>query len=292
MQLSIIVPTYNNLNYLKFFIDSVKLNSVHKHEIILHINDGSDGTLNFAKENNIKFTHSPNNIGLCSSMNQAYSLATSNYILYAHDDMFFCKNWDLYLTKEINNYNHNLYYLSGMNVSKKDGLINYDCGETPENFNKQKFYDFCLKDESPDLQGSHWAPHLIHRELWNKIGGFSEIFNPGDGSDPDLCMKLWKENVRIFKCLSNFKVYHFNSVTTRKSHIKLNNGTIIFLLKYGFNPRFFRKYYLKGDMSNIYSGPLQNPDLSLIYLKDLLVNKIKYLYHYLTYKLSGDEKKS
>ena len=92
MQLSIIVPTYNNLNYLKFFIDSVKLNSVHKHEIILHINDGSDGTLNFAKENNIKFTHSPNNIGLCSSMNQAYSLATSNYILYAHDDMFFCKN--------------------------------------------------------------------------------------------------------------------------------------------------------------------------------------------------------
>jgi len=42
-----------------------------------------------------------------------------------------------------------------MNVSKKDGLINYDCGETPKNFNKQKFYDFCLKDESPDLQGLH-----------------------------------------------------------------------------------------------------------------------------------------
>ena len=37
---------------------------------------------------------------------------------------------------------------------------------------------------------THWAPHLIHRDLWNKIKGFSEEFNPGDGSDPDFCMKL------------------------------------------------------------------------------------------------------
>ena len=33
--------------------------------------------------------------------------------------------------------------------------------------------------------------HLIHRDLWNKVGGFSEEFYPGTGSDPDLNMKLW-----------------------------------------------------------------------------------------------------
>ena len=41
------------------------------------------------------------------------------------------------------------------------------------------------------------------REMWYQIGGFSEEFNPGFGSDPDLNMKMWKNGVRIFKELTN-----------------------------------------------------------------------------------------
>ena len=66
MKLSIIIPTFNNLDYLKFFLRSLKINSTFDHEIILHINDGSDGTLKYALDNNIKHTYSENNIGLCS----------------------------------------------------------------------------------------------------------------------------------------------------------------------------------------------------------------------------------
>tara|TARA_Y200000002_G_scaffold330981_1_gene295936 strand:- start:523 stop:1377 length:855 start_codon:yes stop_codon:yes gene_type:complete len=276
MRLSIIIPTFNNLRYLKFFLNSLKINSSFDHEIILHINDGSDGTLNYALENNIKHTHSPYNIGLCSSMNRAYSLTTTNYILYAHDDMYFCKNWDVFLTNEINNKINNFYYLSGTNISTRYGLINYDCGSTIDNFNKEKFDKFCLNDETPDLQSSHWAPHLIHRELWEKIGGFSEEFNPGDGSDPDFCMKLWLKDVRIFKAISKFKVYHFNSITTRNDKVILNNGTKTFLLKYGFNPKFFRKYYLKGDNAIInYKGNLSEPKINFFMFFELLINKIK-----------------
>ena len=51
MKISIIIPTFNNINYLKFFLNSLNKNSLYKHEIILHINDGSDGTLKFAIEN-------------------------------------------------------------------------------------------------------------------------------------------------------------------------------------------------------------------------------------------------
>ena len=36
------------------------------------------------------------------------------------------------------------------------------------------------------------GPHLIHKEIWDRVGGFSEEFYPGTGSDPDLNMKLWK----------------------------------------------------------------------------------------------------
>ena len=280
MKLSIIVPTFNNLSYLKFFLYSLKKNSSFDHEIILHINDGSDGTIDYASDNNIKYTYSKNNIGLCSSMNKAYTLSTTDYILYAHDDMYFCENWDIFLINEINNQNDNLYYLSGTNVSSRHGLINYNCGTSIENFDENKFLSFCKADKTVDLQSSHWAPHLIHRELWDKINGFSEEFNPGDGSDPDLCMKLWMHNVRIFKGVSNFKVYHFNSITSRNNNITLNNGSKQFLLKYGFTPRFFRKYYLKGNISIIpYLGKLSTPKKNLVYYYNLLICKLKLLYY-------------
>ena len=147
-------------------------------------------------------------------------------------------------------------------------------------FDEKKFHNFCLQDQTPDLQSSHWAPHLIHKELWDKIGGFSEEFNPGDGSDPDFCMKLWLNDVRIFKGVSKFKVYHFNSITTRNSKIVLNNGTKTFLSKYGFNPKFFRKHYLRGNIFIIpYIGILTNPNKNISFYFDLIKCKLKILYY-------------
>ena len=278
MELSIIVPTFNNLTYLKCFIESIKENSIYNHELIIHINEGSDGTLNYVKENNIKYTHSYENIGLCKAVNNAAKKTSNNLILYAHDDMYFCKKWDLYVENELKNYNDKLFYISGTNVSYRDALINFDCGSSPSDFDKEKFNKFCESDKTNDLQGSHWAPHIIHKDLWNRVGGFSPEFYPGDGSDPDFCCKLWFENVRIFKILSKFKVYHFGSITTRKSNLKINNGTKIFLLKWGFNPKFFRKHYLKGNDKIVYNGPLKQPSKSLSYYKDLLINKLKLIY--------------
>ena len=65
--------------------------------------------------------------------------------------------------------------------------------------------------------------------------------------------------------------------TTR--NIFINNGTKKFLLKYGFNPRFFRKYYLQGDRKNIYEGPLNNPKFTFNMIIDLLINKLKFYYY-------------
>ena len=111
--LSIVIQTFNNLEYLKLCLESLEKNSREKHQIILHINDGSDGTVDFIKKKNIKFTHSPKNLGLCSSINLAAKLSSSNFILYSHDDMYFCPLWDKILLDEVNNIGHDNFYLSG-----------------------------------------------------------------------------------------------------------------------------------------------------------------------------------
>ena len=125
-----------------------------------------------------------------------------------------------------------------------------------------------------DFQGSTWAPHLIHKETWEKVGGFSEEFFPGTGSDPDLNMKLWKQGVRIFKGINDFKVYHFGSIVTRKykNHPSIktesgSRGAKIFLLKWGISIKFFKKYILKSDIK--YQGPLNKPNKNLNYFIEL-----------------------
>ena len=72
--ISIIIPTFNNLKYLDLCINSIKKNSYFNNEILLHINEGTDGSLKFAKEKKIKFTYSPTNDGLCIGCNIFYML--------------------------------------------------------------------------------------------------------------------------------------------------------------------------------------------------------------------------
>ena len=50
---SIIIPTYNNIEYLKLCIKSIIQNSTFKHEIIFHVNEGSDGTVEYLKKKNL-----------------------------------------------------------------------------------------------------------------------------------------------------------------------------------------------------------------------------------------------
>jgi len=243
---SIIIPTFNNLNFLKVCLSSLKKNSSLNNEIIIHSNSNEDGTLDFIKENNFKYTHTNSNIGLCSAVNLAAKKVTTNYILYAHDDMYFLPEWDLALKQEVENIGHNFFYLHAAEIGINGAHIKFDCGSNYENFDEKKLLNNYKNFYLEDYNANHLSPHLIHRDLWNKVLGFSEEFNPGDGSDPDLVLKLWNEGVRYFKCLGNFKVYHFGSVTTRKKKsLKLNKCTNIFIKKWGTSPLIIRKYYLE-----------------------------------------------
>jgi len=288
---SIIIPTFNNLEYLKKCIESIKKNSYYNsHEIIPHINDGSDGTLDFLAQNSFIYTHTKHNSGICTGMNMAAKKATTNYLLYAHDDFYFCPKWDFVLKKELDKITHNKFYLSGTMVN--NGQIALDCGNDLKTFDEKKLLKEIDNANYYDYQGSTWAPHLIHMEMWNKIGGFSEEFFPGTGSDPDLNMKLWKQGVRIFKGINNFKVYHFGSIVTRKykNHptIKTESGSRgakIFLLKWGISISFFKKFIMNSDTR--YLGELTEPKKNINYFIQFIICKLNFIYIKYIYNMNN-----
>ena len=281
MQFSIIVPTFKNYKYLKTSINSIKKNSKFNHEIIVHINGDDIETEHYLNNSNIIFTKTNTNVGLCSGVNLASKKSSKNFIVYAHDDMYFCPDWDFYLIEEIKKLSHKKFYLSSTQISPIKTLpgsminhISFDCGEKIENFNEQKLIENYNNLEFYDLQGSHWAPHVISRDLWLDIGGFSEEFNPGFGSDPDLNMKLWKRGVRIFKGINKSRVYHFGSQTTRKNkEILRNNANKTFLLKWGITIEFFVKFYLYRGFK--YTKPLNEFKLTCRNIVPMCFCKIK-----------------
>jgi glycosyltransferase involved in cell wall biosynthesis len=279
---SIIIPSFNNCKYLELCIKSIIKNSKYNHQIIVHVNEGSDGTIDLLKKEKIYYTYTAYNAGICEGMNMAAKKSKFDYILYAHDDFYFCPNWDEIMLNEKNKINHNNFYISGTMIESCSNN-SLDCGNNINNFDEKKLLNTYKNLNFNDYQGSTWAPHLIHKELWNKVGGFSEEFFPGTGSDPDLNMKLWNQNVRIFKRLGKCLVYHFGSIVTRRDNKNKNiitesgnRGNKIFLLKWGITIKFFRKYYLKSE--TVYKDQLDKPKKDLFFLIGLLKCKIYYIY--------------
>jgi len=272
---SVIVPTFNNLEYLKLCLNSLRKNSQFKHEILVFINDGSDGTLKFVKNEKIKFIHSPKNLGLCYAVNRCAEIVNNEYIVYAHDDMYFCPGWDVEFYNEIKKHSKDKdFFLSGTMIQPFDSFINLNCGTNIYNFDEKKLLNKFNSIEFNDFQGTTWAPSLIPLKTWNKVNGFSEEYTYGLGSDPDLNMKLWNIGTRLFKGLGNCRVYHFGSLSLRKK--VWNDGHKIFLLKWGITIKFFKNFYLRSN--KFYDKPLKEPKKNLNFIISFLICKIKFFY--------------
>ena len=272
---SLIIPTFNNLKYLKVCLNSIKKNSKFNHEIIVYVNSSLDGTLEFVESNSVKYLYNKKNVGLCKAVNEGVKISKFDYIIYAHDDMYFCPGWDIEFYNEIKKTNVKDFFLSGTMIQPFKSFIHLNCGKQIENFDENKLLEEYKNIHFDDFQGSTWAPSLIPKNTWNKVGGFSEEYGPGLGSDPDFNMKLWKIGVRLFKGLGNCRVYHFSSVSLRK---KISNkGSKTFLLKWGISIKFFRKHYLKSDTK--FDGFLKNPKKNLFYYFDLFKCKLTFIFH-------------
>ncbi len=244
---SILIPTWNNLDYLKLCIDSIKKNSSFKHEIIIHINEGSDETLDWIEQQkDLSYSHSSKNVGVCYALNFCSTLATTDYIVYLNDDMYVCPGWDKYLYEEIKKLPDNNFFLSATAIESKaqsNCSIEKDYGSTTGNFNEEALLAEFNSLPMKDWQGATWPPNVVHKSVWELAGKYSTEFTPGMYSDPDFSMKLWQMDIRLFKGVSKSRVYHFGSVSLKK--IKKNKGYYQFIAKWGMTSGTFSKYFLK-----------------------------------------------
>ncbi len=270
---SVLIPTWNNIDYLKFCINSILKNSYYELQIIVIVNDGKDGTIEWLEsQKEIDYVHSKNNIGICYGLNSARALIKSQYIVYVNDDMYLLPDWDLELDKEIERIGNKSFMLSGTMIeptnSENPCVIVKNYGQDIQSFNEKLLLAEYNSLIINDWSGSTWPPNVVHVDMWDLVGGMSTEFSPGMYSDPDFSRKLFEAGVRLFKGKGNSLVYHFGSKSTQR--VKKNKGRKTFLLKWGISSNTFTAKYLKKGEN--FSGDVTIPKLEKM---TLLISKLK-----------------
>ena len=260
---SILIPSWNNLAFLQLCIRSIRTHSVVPFELIVHLNEGKDGSLEWVQsQGDIAYSHSETNVGVCHAMNAMRTLARADYLLYINDDMYTLPGWDLLLKQEIEACPNEYFFISSTMIeprAQSSCSIEANFGTSMSTFEEARLLAEYQSFDKPDWQGATWPPNVVHKKLWDEVGGYSIEFTPGMYSDPDFSMKLWQAGVRLFKGLGQSRVYHFGSISVKR--VKQNRGYYQFIRKWGMTSSTLSKYYLRRGER--FDGPLVPQNIPL-----------------------------
>ena len=246
--ISIVIPSWNNLPYLKLCVESVRKHSRFEHEILVHLNDGSDGSLEWVKSQGIKYTQSAKNVGVCLALNHVVAQAAHDWVLFMNDDMVAAPGWDTAFADAIRTVDTDLALFFGTLIQPENGgndiIIKQDFGASPETFDEVEFLQNFMADGRGDKEGAASQPTLFRKKWWDMVGGYSLEFSPGMSSDDDLLMKFCVAGCRTARMVGASRFYHFGCKSTGR--IKHNLGGRIFVMKWGITQIEFHRLYLSS----------------------------------------------
>jgi len=174
MLVSVLIPTLKkNEDYLNICMNSLAENSNFSFEILVAENgEGSEHPQ-----------------GQCMAVNRVSKQAKGDWLLIANDDMFFPYEWDKRIDFTISDcFSPNL--VEPLEQGSAPPFLKLDAGNTTE-FNRDKVSYFCLSNKDDKVEHGFNFPVFIKKELWDKIGGYDEKFDPwGSNGDNDLQYKI------------------------------------------------------------------------------------------------------
>ncbi len=260
---SIIILTYNNLEYTKLCIESVrKFTPEGSYETIVVDNCSSDGTAEWLREQpDIRLIANQRNEGFPAGCNQGIRAAEAgNDILLLNNDTIVTPQWldalrtCLYSSPSIGAAGPVTNFCSnGQAIQTKFGDITemldfaaqFNASQRPEYECRQKLVGFCL---------------LMKREAVDQIGLLDERFTPGNYEDDDYSYRIQEAGYRLLLCHSVF-IYHFGSLSFHKDiqayqrHLLVNEKK--FEEKWGFNPRY--STYIRADVIRMIDNAPEDP---------------------------------
>lgn len=240
-QLTFCISTWNNLNYLKIAIQSVRNNSFYSNSpFIIHAENCDDGTDRWLEENknlyNLDIYIDKNNIplGIGGGMNFCARKVKTEYIMFLHSDFYVTKNWDKYCMDIVDQNPTDKLWVSSQRIEPNmfGGETRHGTVIVPKDNFGAYWDDFDIKsfenwveqlqkiNEPFTIPKGEGVSGLIKKEHWDEIGGNDKLFAPTSWDDMDLFLRMVMEDYK-FILTSKSIVWHFGA---RGSHRLEENG--------------------------------------------------------------------
>jgi O-antigen biosynthesis protein len=218
-KVSIIIPTWNGLDFLKPCMESIQTNTDWPFEVIVVDNGSKDGTqdwvLNADFEMDGQFIKNDTNEGFAKANNKAVGVAKGSFICLLNNDTLVTKGW---LTEMMNVFSEEQAVGAvgarlvhpGKGTIQHAGVIELSSG-VPDHVHFGLPMDHPKVIERKQYFGVTGACLLTPKQLYREMGGLDEAFING-WEDMDYMQKLHKAGYRVYyepKAL----VYHYESRT-------------------------------------------------------------------------------
>lgn len=252
---SIIILTYNKLEYTKACIDSIRTYTRKgTYEIIVVDNNSSDGTQQWlSKQQDIITIYNQDNVGFPKGCNQGIEVATGDTILLLNNDTVVTNHWldnliaALYSSKDIGAVGpvtNNCSYYQAISVPYTNSLD--EMHEFAKEYNVQ---NSLLWEQRIKLVGYCM---LIKKEVIDEIGLLDEQFTPGNFEDDDYSYRILQAGYRMILCKDTF-IHHFGSVSFGEQRERytnlLNKNAMKFKEKWGFDSRY--SSFIRNEIVNL-----------------------------------------
>ncbi len=236
--ISFVIPSYNNLRYLKNAYRSIRQYAGSDHEIIILDDASSDGTVEWLKSLSdvnlvIWENTSGTRLGHTITYNIGGGLAKNEIFSILHADMFIGPN---YVENAIKHMKPGVV-VSATRIEPPlhpAGLekIVKDFGMWPETFLEDKFLSFVSEEQAERVNQTTrgiFAPWFIHKKDFLSIGGHDPLFAPFPYEDSDIFQRFILAGYDIVQSRDSL-VYHL----TCRGH-KWTDDTVIGKIDDSFN---------------------------------------------------------
>jgi len=271
------ISTYNNLEYLKIAVDSVRRNSYYKNSpFIIHAENCTDGTDEWLKENyeryslNCYLDKNEVPLGIGGGMNFCADKVQTEYIMFLHSDLYVTPNWDKALMDTHNKYPNEKLWVNSHRVEpqmfpdskSRPGTVvvaKETFGAYHNDFKSvlfDKYAELFTSENDFEIPKGEGVSGLIKKEHWDEIGGNDPLFAPASWDDMDLFLRMLQSGFRFILPTTSL-IWHFGArgshrleendgkTSERQMRAEFNNSQK-WLSKWGGAPVFDEYEMIKG----------------------------------------------
>jgi GT2 family glycosyltransferase len=228
--ISFVIPSYNNLRYLKNAYTSIRKYAGKEHEIIVLDDASTDDTINWLHsltDSNLVIWENTTGkrLGHTITYNVGGKLAKNEIFSILHADMFIGPN---YVENALKHMKKGVVVSATrieppLHPEGKEKIVR-DFGMWPETFKEDAFLEFVAFEQIErrgQITKGIFAPWFIHKEDFLAIGGHDPLFAPFPYEDSDIFQRFVLAGYEIIQSRDSL-VYHL----TCRGH-KWTDNTVI-----------------------------------------------------------------